>query len=329
MKNYIKFIFDEWVETGDRRRINEFFGNELLEADFEPLDKAERESRQAMLLATAERGKTDLINALSSLGVKVDLMAPRLHFAVFFGDIELVRLLLTEEDTRTTDQSGRTALHIAATTGDVPKLTLLLSAGADITIKDSEGKQALHYASEYGNSETVRALIAVKASWTVQDAHGRTAVDYAVLPSEVTIAKDSLIEVFKKAGADVERRDGAQRTSLHRAVLTCDNGYIESALVIIRKLVECDVDLDAADKDGGRALHFAVGRMIWDAARLLLTLGANLRLANKNGIMPLDLLERLEPRFEEAKQIVNDLHRKAGGNDWPVMGVDSRSLSPF
>jgi ankyrin repeat protein len=349
MKNYIKFLFDLDSTTGDRRHINEFVSDLLSGCAW--MDEAKRKSQRAIFLAAAERGMTDLLNALSAFDVDVNQSGAPLHFAVLHGKVELVRFLLSSDsDTGMQDKDGWTALHYAAAVGDVAMLTLLLAAKADATIKDIIGREPLHYASRNGNVEIVRVLISekidvnavdnmgwtglhlaaknayveivemflvAKASWTIQDVEGRTAVDYALLPSEDTMVKASLIEALKNAGADVERRDKAQRTSLHRAALFKENS--ESALVIIQTLVECDVDLDAADEYGERALHFAVGGRKWDAARLLLTLGANLRLSNKNGIMPLDLLVRLEPRFEEARQIVGDLYMKAAGDDWPVL----------
>ena len=85
--------------------------------------------------------------------------------------------------------SGATALHLAAASGEVRAVALLLSAGCAVHARAANGSTALHWAAGGGHAEVVRALLRAGASpdarsstWfsTVRgDASGQTAAHWA------------------------------------------------------------------------------------------------------------------------------------------------------
>lgn len=83
-----------------------------------------------------------------------------LHVAVARNDIELVKRLLSHGaaiNARTTGH-GRTALLIAAMSGFVEMVRLLLDAGANPSLPDNMGTLPLQMAIEYHRSDVVRLL---------------------------------------------------------------------------------------------------------------------------------------------------------------------------
>ena len=50
-----------------------------------------------------------------------------------------------------TDDTGRSALHVAAGAGQQFELTIMLEKGGDVNVQDGEGKTPVHYAVQSGN----------------------------------------------------------------------------------------------------------------------------------------------------------------------------------
>jgi ankyrin repeat protein len=74
-------------------------------------------------------------------------------------DVEIVRMLLEKgADPNAKSESGSTALHTVAFTGDRASLDLLLKHGADPAIKNNEGKAAADIARERRHPEVAGLL---------------------------------------------------------------------------------------------------------------------------------------------------------------------------
>lgn len=124
---------------------------------------------------------------------------PAIHFAVALGLIDTVKSLLKKEDsTSHRDQRGNSVLDVAASTGDVEVLRLLIDGGADIhAVKDStffnlqfnhrsvdvdlrHGGTALHTAVWYGHRDATVYLLNSGAYIHGTDGQERTPLDIAV-----------------------------------------------------------------------------------------------------------------------------------------------------
>ena len=146
-------------------------------------------------------------------------------------------------------------------------LRLLNQVGADVNAKDPAGQTLLH---RFVNSpEHVAALLRVGAAVNTVDEHGRT----PLLLAENT---DS-IRLLAESGADVNAKDPAGQTLLHRFVNSPEH---------VAALLRADAAVNAVDKHGRTPLHLAENT---DSIRLLAESGAKLNAPDEQGLSPLHL----------------------------------------
>jgi ankyrin repeat protein len=132
----------------------------------------------------------------------------------------------------------------------------------------------------------VRELLAKGANPNVCDDDMRTPLHQAVLGNSV-----GLVGLLIEAGADVNAKDAHGFTPLHFAA----QEYMPE---IARILVGKGADVNACDEDGNsvlwRAVFSSAGRD--EIARFLVENGARDDLANREGVTPRDLAERVGSR---------------------------------
>jgi len=133
----------------------------------------------------------------------------------------------------------------------------------------------------------VRELLARGANPNVRDEDLRTPLHQAVLGSSV-----GLVGLLIESGADLNAKDSQGFTPLHFAA----QEYLPE---IAQILVGRGADPNAVDEDGNsvlyRAIYSARGRD--EIARFLLDSGARDNLANREGVTPRELAERLGSRL--------------------------------
>ncbi|KAJ7175211.1 ankyrin repeat-containing domain protein [Mycena crocata] len=95
-------------------------------------------------------------------------------------DLELIRLLLAYgADPNIREETGETALHIAASHSDMAIVDLLLANGADPDIEGGEYQTALQAAAHSGSQEVVKALLEHGTDVNVQGGRYGTALQAA------------------------------------------------------------------------------------------------------------------------------------------------------
>jgi ankyrin repeat protein len=172
------------------------------------------------------------------------------------------------------------ALIAAAAKGDAPAVQRLLDDGASVAAADDQGATAL-IAAAYGNHFTVaRLLVKAGADVNRQDQTQQSA--YLIATSDGHL---DLLLLTLAAGADVHRTDSYNGTGLIRAA---DRGHVE----IIRELLKTDIPVDHVNRLGWTALLEAIilgdgGARHTEVVRLLVEAGADVNLADGNGVSPL------------------------------------------
>jgi ankyrin repeat protein len=122
------------------------------------------------------------------------------------------RLVGIGAEVDTVDDCGKTALHHAASAGDILLISDFLDAGAKVDIKDREGKTALHHVVCNRDMLLVRILIDADANVDDSDREGNTVLHHAAY-----VGNDLLVSELLDTGANVNltAQDGV--TALHIA----------------------------------------------------------------------------------------------------------------
>ena len=126
--------------------------------------------------------------------------ATALHAAASSGNLKGVKLLLDRGvNIEATEMRGQTALHWAAYYGHLVVVNFLLSRGASVNAKDFRGKTPLRMAAKYGHLETASCLLMQGAELNVRDAKQQTPYFVALLQGRNTVAN-----YLEEMGADTE-----------------------------------------------------------------------------------------------------------------------------
>ncbi|HOS99877.1 MAG TPA: ankyrin repeat domain-containing protein [Acidobacteriota bacterium] len=125
--------------------------------------------------------------------------------AVRAGDAAAVRALLEQSPEALTarDGGGNTPLHIAAATGDVELILVLIEKGAPLELPNARIKTPLHLAAMNDRTEAVVALLRKGAAIEARDDYQRTALILCARERGQAATGRVLIE----AGADVNAVD--------------------------------------------------------------------------------------------------------------------------
>lgn len=91
----------------------------------------------------------------------------------------VIQALAAGADANTIDNSGRSALHIAADSGDTEIVELLLGAGANVNAAEFDGDTPLIGAAIRGHGSVVARLLEAGADPSVESSRGMTAADHA------------------------------------------------------------------------------------------------------------------------------------------------------
>lgn len=176
-------------------------------------------------------------------------------------------------------------LFAAAAAGDAAAIAKLAAAGADVKARDAHGRTPLHVAAFAGRRDAMRALAKAGADPNALDGDRYDIVTIAAVADDVETLKVALA-IGGKATNVTSRYDG---TAL---IAAAHLGHDE----VVRTLIVAKAPLDHVNNLGWTALIESI--VLGDGgARHLATLqalvdaGANVNLADRNGLTPLHLAE--------------------------------------
>lgn len=169
--------------------------------------ESDSQATRQLLLESAEKGKSEVLEVLMKHGVKPDIRekisnATALMYAAEYNHLDAVKILFRHGAVvNAQDEYGKTALHYAAEHGQLEVIKILLKKGANINVQDKEGTTPLMLAAEYGHVSVVKKLVENKAEIQIENQYHYTAEKYASEYEHVAVVNflvDAQKEMKKK-----------------------------------------------------------------------------------------------------------------------------------
>ncbi|MEP1207752.1 MAG: ankyrin repeat domain-containing protein [Rhizobiaceae bacterium] len=176
-------------------------------------------------------------------------------------------------------------LFEAANAGDVEEIRRLVGAGANIEARDSNGRTALHIAAHASHDDALRALSELGADLNALEGQAYDVVTIAAVANDPDLMSLA-INLGNSPRLTTSPYDG---TAL---IAAAHLGHVE----VVRRLITAGSPLDHVNNLGWTALIEAVilgdgGANHQTIVRLLLAAGADRKIADREGITPLQHAE--------------------------------------
>ncbi|KAG6405752.1 hypothetical protein SASPL_133346 [Salvia splendens] len=169
-------------------------------------------------------------------------------------------------------------LCFAALRGDESLMRHLLKRGIDPNESDNNGRTALHIAASQGNENCVLLLLNSGADPNCRDSEGSVPLWEALLGDHKPVIK-------------LLSDNGAKLSSGDIAMFSCTAA--ENNDLDLLKEISCrDGDVTWPNHDGPQALHFAVCQGNLEMVKFLLDQGADLDVADENGLTSRELADQ-------------------------------------
>lgn len=247
--------------------------------------------------------KVQTIKTQEELNLPVDINSrdnfgnTSLHTVVLTNDLGSVQEFINKKADVNALNNGLSApLHLAADKGYFEIAEYLIKNGANVNLMDKWGRTPLHLASNKGFIKIIQALLANKADLNLKDANDRTPLSIIVRKKNLSSEQIESAKILIKNGADINTKIVCNknncnypwevgRTPLHWAII---NGHTQIAKLLISE----GANIDLADNKGETPLHFACLFANYEIFKLLDVKKANLNPLDKNGDSPLILLTK-------------------------------------
>jgi ankyrin repeat protein len=212
------------------------------------------DSKSTALHIAADRGHLECVRLLLAhplINQRISNKAGQLpfHVAVQRDDREVVRAMLDQGSITISSRTdyGTTALHWAASTGNIDLMTFLIHLGADLDAKTLTEETVLHCAARAGKEQAVKVIVADVDEVNPKDADGWTPLHYATQRNYT----ETVQALLDDPRIDVNCRDRSGWTALHIAV---KNGNLELVHVLLHRP---GTHVNQPDNGGWTPLHLA------------------------------------------------------------------------
>jgi ankyrin repeat protein/tetratricopeptide (TPR) repeat protein len=198
-----------------------------------------------------------------------------------------------------TTQDGNNLLHLAAVSGDIPKMEKLLKEGVFIDTRNRKGYTPLYFAAMMGQAEAVAYLLEQGAQVNVRMPSGYTPLHEAAFGGH-----EKVIRLLIDHGADIYLKDDMGSTPvrlvhhehihiatllapLHEAFKEEKNEEIKKFLENNSYRIQQQDIINFRDHDGCTLLYHAVLKGDNEMVSWLLSRGANPNISDNRGLTPL------------------------------------------
>ena len=223
------------------------------------------------------------------------------------------------------DTSAEEARMIsAAERGDLEAVENSLEKGASVDARDERGRTALVATAYENHVDVAEVLVEAGADVNVKDETQQSA--YLISTSEVG-DDPRLLRLTLQNGADAESLDSYNGTGLIRAA---ERGHVE----VVTELLETDIEVDHVNDLGWTALLEAIilgdgGPRHTRVVRLLVEAGADVNLADGEGVTPLEHARRrhhgeIARILEDAGALAEASGGSGSGSAWCARSLGSR-----
>lgn len=180
------------------------------------------------------------------------------------GEAGKVRDLLVQgAEINAQDARGRTAIMAATHKNQVDVVRALVEWGADINLRDNRSDNPFLYAGAEGLLDVLKVLIPAKPNSKITNRFGGTALIPACERGHVEVVELLLTQT----DVDVNHVNNLGWTGLLEAIILSDGG--PSHQRIVQLLLAHGADINIADKDGVTPLQHAQRRGFTKIAQLL------------------------------------------------------------
>ncbi|XP_014238153.1 serine/threonine-protein phosphatase 6 regulatory ankyrin repeat subunit C-like [Trichogramma pretiosum] len=248
--------------------------------------------------------------------------------------LEIGRELGREVPIDALDSRGKTALHLAVERKRRPLLRLLLMQGADPNAAKADGSRPLHMLSRCDDPDLAETLFECSSSarrggkrldMDARDKkRGDTALHLALRRECKTMV---LLLLDRGAALNLANEEGSTVLHLICRKYHCEDLLLEY-LLVIGKPWQRPLPIDARDRTRqNTALHYALALDHRQAARILISRGADPNVANAEGWTALhDLCQRYhdDALLDDFLAIASANEARRGGGCWPWPAVNAR-----
>lgn len=236
----------------------------------------------------ASNNHTEIVKILADAGADLKCKSPSDWTALHVAPAEAASVLLRYRKRINIDEKGYwgwTALHYAIHFGEIEMVKLLVNSGADLNVVDDAGDTPLATATWRGNHEALNVLLQEedcdpRIPLGSYKSRGRPPLHWVVMKFETI----DIVRLLVERGADVNLSANARGSPLQQA---CRNKHKGKEMVDY--LLERGANLNAQGGALGFAISSAAIHTTPDMIRMLLQRGATVNVTDAMGRNPIHM----------------------------------------